>query len=634
MQTTLFKRAHTGACLDNGYDLSPMAALANLLKLNNSNGDTHATKDDCIQTAAELLAVNQNLVSNLVSTGSLGAADNADLMPSSLLASSNHQVNTAAAASLLESLKNASLVGNNKNNNENSIYNQLSVLSCYQQIRSMPASLFSVAQNSTTYDLARTLQLASELSSTASVPFNQSLLPASIQQPSSTHQSNQTSTNSRPAKRQKTIPTPIQLTHSNFNPNNEQVQPLDLSIKSASSTNSERFILEPLNLSRSNSPAEESTDPQSTASKQLLIETNGAKIDNGLVQMQNALCKKKKMMVHCAAELLKKSSCSSAPCSPSSIATSSSPSDQPFDLDTSQSNQSNLEICLSICQEPIAVNHHLNLLNKKRKFSDSSFSLDSQTSLAQSQQNHQLPRLQAKRRQVAKPRKPSLNADDLINSISACSQLQSNPPNLENKPNTIIIDAKNTFTCAICGEMFAFKDRLSKHIKSKHRSRSDDNQSSKSLSAVQQTANGRSSPNQKSYSCTNCHRTFARSDMLTRHSRVHSGVKPYSCDICRRYFTRSDHLATHKRTHSGEKPYQCGKCTYTACRRDMITRHMKTHSNGDKTNKNNNVLLLPTVGLMVKSEFSETAVSSTSSVSSEPNAIDRSETVDVKEEQS
>lgn len=623
MQTTLFKRAHTGAGLDNGYDPNSMAALSNLLKLNNQRGEARRSQEDCLQSAAELLAANSNLVSNLVSANSLVTGDTADLMPSALLAAGNHPANTmaAAAASLLESLKSASTVTASSKNNENDLILDKLALFNYQQ------QLLSLAQNSNAIDLARTVQLVSEISSSASVPYSQqSLLTAAL--PSTQSSANQTSTNSRPTKRQKTIPNPIQLTHSNFN--NEQVQPLDLSIKSASSTASEHFILEPLNLSRSNSPAEDCTEQKNGK----LLETKTP--DNDLVQIQNALCKKKKMMMQRTAELLKKSSCSSAPCSPSSIATSSSPSDQPFDLDTSQSNQSNLaDLCLSIgTHELNVVNHHLNLLNKKRKFSDSSFSLDSQTSLAQSHSNHQLPKLHGKRRQLNKPRRPSVAGEDLVNSVTGSNQqalYQSNQQNLENKPNTIIIDAKNTFTCAICGEMFAFKDRLSKHIKSKHRSKPDANQSAKSLSAVQQSANGRSSPSQKSYSCTNCHRTFARSDMLTRHSRVHSGVKPYSCDICRRYFTRSDHLATHKRTHSGEKPYQCGKCTYTACRRDMITRHMKTHSNGDKAAKSSNVLLLPT-GLLIQSESPETAVSSTSS-SSEPKPADQPADETVGEEE-
>lgn len=84
----------------------------------------------------------------------------------------------------------------------------------------------------------------------------------------------------------------------------------------------------------------------------------------------------------------------------------------------------------------------------------------------------------------------------------------------------------------------------------------------------------------KSHLCNHCGRSFSRSDMLTRHSRLHSGLKPYQCGKCLQVFSRSDHLSTHERTHTGEKPYQCEICAYSACRRDMITRHMRTHLGG------------------------------------------------------
>lgn len=108
--------------------------------------------------------------------------------------------------------------------------------------------------------------------------------------------------------------------------------------------------------------------------------------------------------------------------------------------------------------------------------------------------------------------------------------------------------------------MFSLHDRLAKHMASRHKSKSGTSEIT------------------KSYVCEVCERSFARSDMLTRHMRLHTGIKPYTCKVCNQVFSRSDHLSTHQRTHTGEKPYKCPQCPYAACRRDMITRHMRTHA--------------------------------------------------------
>ncbi|OQR68717.1 zinc finger protein-like [Tropilaelaps mercedesae] len=131
------------------------------------------------------------------------------------------------------------------------------------------------------------------------------------------------------------------------------------------------------------------------------------------------------------------------------------------------------------------------------------------------------------------------------------------------------------YVCSICGQTFSLHDRLAKHIASRHRSKqtaSPDPGSGGSVGSSGGAGNGRS------YSCDICQRSFARSDMLTRHMRLHTGVKPYTCKVCGQVFSRSDHLSTHQRTHTGEKPYKCPQCPYAACRRDMITRHMRTHA--------------------------------------------------------
>ncbi|PAV76548.1 hypothetical protein WR25_13669 isoform E [Diploscapter pachys] len=119
------------------------------------------------------------------------------------------------------------------------------------------------------------------------------------------------------------------------------------------------------------------------------------------------------------------------------------------------------------------------------------------------------------------------------------------------------------YVCTSCGQAFSLHDRLAKHIASRHRERSA-------------TEEGN-----KTHKCTVCNKSFGRSDMLTRHMRLHTGSKPYSCPTCGQVFSRSDHLSTHLRTHTGEKPYACSLCSYTASRRDMISRHMRTHVSGD-----------------------------------------------------
>ncbi|KAK0423712.1 hypothetical protein QR680_008291 [Steinernema hermaphroditum] len=127
-----------------------------------------------------------------------------------------------------------------------------------------------------------------------------------------------------------------------------------------------------------------------------------------------------------------------------------------------------------------------------------------------------------------------------------------------------------TYVCQHCGQAFALHDRLAKHIASRHRDRSA-------------SVNGEGPNSGKIHKCTVCKKSFGRSDMLTRHMRLHTGIKPYGCQICGQVFSRSDHLSTHQRTHTGEKPYQCPQCNYAASRRDMITRHMRTHIRPDGT---------------------------------------------------
>ncbi|KRX45170.1 Early growth response protein 1 [Trichinella murrelli] len=149
---------------------------------------------------------------------------------------------------------------------------------------------------------------------------------------------------------------------------------------------------------------------------------------------------------------------------------------------------------------------------------------------------------------AASPQPPPANVDhcEPVNSTSPCA-----------------------YSCSICCQEFKSRARYLKHMEKSHEA---------SAGGSAEPSKAPKPPRTKSHVCSVCQKTFSRSDMLTRHMRLHTGVKPYSCRTCGQLFSRSDHLSTHKRTHTGEKPYQCPVCPYAASRRDLITRHARTHN--------------------------------------------------------
>eukprot|EP01084_Bolivina_argentea_P291581 501132_1 len=76
-------------------------------------------------------------------------------------------------------------------------------------------------------------------------------------------------------------------------------------------------------------------------------------------------------------------------------------------------------------------------------------------------------------------------------------------------------------------------------------------------------------------------------------STISTKTKPFECSFCKNRFSTKKSLARHNRFHTGEKPFKCSQCNEGFVRSDYLKKHIKKiHSNINKSNKNNNKILV------------------------------------------
>ncbi|KAF1382157.1 hypothetical protein PFLUV_G00161540 [Perca fluviatilis] len=134
---------------------------------------------------------------------------------------------------------------------------------------------------------------------------------------------------------------------------------------------------------------------------------------------------------------------------------------------------------------------------------------------------------------------------------------------------------KKTFSCSECGRTFGTKAHLKRHMITHTGERpficSVCRKSFTQSGDLQRHAIIHTG--EKTFSCSECGRRFGRKQHLNRHVMTHTGEKPFSCFVCKKSFTHSANLGPHMTVHTGEKRFSCGVCEKTFQWRTQVKRH-------------------------------------------------------------
>ena len=89
---------------------------------------------------------------------------------------------------------------------------------------------------------------------------------------------------------------------------------------------------------------------------------------------------------------------------------------------------------------------------------------------------------------------------------------------------------------------------------------------------------------EKPFECKTCLKSFSRKNILEAHERIHTGEKPYKCKYCKKCFTQPRCMKLHETIHTGEVPYECKTCTKKFTQKCILKQHERTHT-GEKPYK-------------------------------------------------